>query len=458
MEATLAPDVIAPLRAAFERGKTRPLAYRRQQLEALRRMMNEHEERWFEALAKDLGKPTLEAYASEIGFVLEDISYTLKHLKDWAAPTKVKTPLVQAIGRSEVMREPLGVVLVIGPWNYPVQLVLAPLIGAIAAGNCAVLKPSEMTPACSDLLAELVPQYLDPELVQVVLGGIPETSALLEERWDYVFFTGSTMVGKIVYQAAAKHLTPVTLELGGKSPCIVDAQVDLEVAARRIVWGKFFNTGQTCVAPDYILCHDKIEASLLEALRSAVNEFYGADPKQSPDFGRIVNERHHARLVGLLDGVEPYLGGDHDVSQRYFAPTIFKDVKAEDPIMQEEIFGPILPIMTVGSIDEAIEFVNAREKPLALYVFTSDASNADRVLQRTSSGGACVNETLTHLAVPELPFGGVGASGIGAYHGSHSFETFSHRKSVLRRKTWPDLKLRYPPYEGKLSKIKFVIG
>jgi len=458
MEATLAPDVLAPLRAAFERGKTRPLAYRRQQLEAMRRMMNEHEERWFEALAKDLGKPTLEAYASEIGFVLEDIAYTLKHLKDWAAPTKVKTPLVQAIGRSEVMREPLGVVLVIGPWNYPVQLVLAPLIGAIAAGNCAVLKPSEMTPACSDLLAELVPQYLDPELVQVVLGGIPETSALLEQRWDYIFFTGSTMVGKIVYQAAAKHLTPVTLELGGKSPCIVDAQVDLEVAARRIVWGKFFNTGQTCVAPDYILCHDKMEAPLLEALRAAVNEFYGADPKASPDFGRIVNERHHERLVGLLAGVEPYLGGDHDVSQRYLSPTILKGVKPEDPIMQEEIFGPILPILTVGSIDEAIEFVNAREKPLALYVFTSDASNADRVLQRTSSGGACVNETLTHLAVPELPFGGVGASGIGAYHGSHSFETFSHRKSVLRRKTWPDVKLRYPPYEGKLSKIKFVIG
>jgi aldehyde dehydrogenase (NAD+) len=458
MEATLAPDVVAPLRQAYERGKTRPLAYRRQQLEAMRRMMNENEERWFEALAKDLGKPTLEAYASEIGFVLEDIAYTLKNLKDWASPTKVKTPLVQAIGRSEVLREPLGVVLVIGPWNYPVQLVLAPLIGAIAAGNCAVLKPSEMTPACSDLLAELVPRYLDPELVQVVMGGIPETTALLEERWDYVFFTGSTMVGKIVYQAAAKHLTPVTLELGGKSPCIVDAQLDLEVAARRIVWGKFFNTGQTCVAPDYILCHDKMEAPLLEALRAAVLEFYGEDPKQSPDFGRIVNERHHGRLVKLLEGTEPYLGGEHDVSERYLAPTILRGVKPEDPIMQEEIFGPILPILTVGSIDEAIEFVNAREKPLALYVFTSDASNADRVLQRTSSGGACVNETLTHLAVPELPFGGVGASGIGAYHGSHSFETFSHRKSVLRRKTWPDVKLRYPPYEGKLSKIKFVIG
>lgn len=458
MEATLAPDVLAPLREAFVRGKTRPLAFRRQQLEALRRMMSENEERWFEALAKDLGKPTLEAYASEVGFILEDIGYTLKHLKDWASPTKVRTPLVQAIGRSEVLREPLGVVLVIGPWNYPVQLVFAPLIGVLAAGNCAVLKPSEMTPACSELIAELVPRYLDPEIVQVVTGGVPETSALLEERWDYIFFTGSTLVGKIVYQAAAKHLTPVTLELGGKSPCIVDAAVDLDVAARRIVWGKFFNTGQTCVAPDYILCHEKMEAPLLEALRAVVSEFYGADPKQSPDFGRIVNERHHERLVGLLEGTEPYLGGEHDVSERYLAPTILRGVKPEDKIMQEEIFGPILPILTVGSIDEAIEFVNAREKPLALYVFTSDASNADRVLQRTSSGGACVNETLTHLAVPELPFGGVGASGLGAYHGSHSFETFSHRKSVLRRKTWPDVKLRYPPYEGKLGKIKFVIG
>ncbi|MBL4848641.1 MAG: aldehyde dehydrogenase family protein [Planctomycetes bacterium] len=458
MEATLAADALTPLRAAFERGKTRPLAFRRQQLEALRRLITENEERFFEALAKDLGKPTVEAYASELAFILEDISYTLKHLKEWARPEKVKTPLVHAIGRSEILREPLGVVLVIGPWNYPVQLVFAPLVGAISAGNCTVLKPSEMTPACSDLIAELVPKYLDPEVVRVVEGGIPETSALLEERWDYIFFTGSTMVGRIVYLAAAKHLTPVTLELGGKSPCIVDATCDLQTTARRIVWGKFFNAGQTCVAPDYVLCHEKTEGPLLEAMRAAVTEFYGADPKASPDFGRIVNERHHERLVGLLGDAKPVVGGDHDVSQRYLAPTILSGVSAEDPIMQEEIFGPILPVLTVGSIDEAIEFVNAREKPLALYVFTSDNSNADRVLARTSSGGACVNETLAHLAVPELPFGGVGGSGLGAYHGSHSFETFSHRKSVLRRKTWPDLKLRYPPYEGKLGKIRMVMG
>lgn len=458
MEATLAPDALAPLRAAFNRGKTRPLAFRRQQLEALRRLISENEERLFEALSKDLGKPQVEAYAGEIGFLLEDIGYTLKRLKGWAKPERVKTPLVNAIGKSEVYREPLGVVLVIGPWNYPIQLVLAPLVGALASGNCAVLKPSELTPHCSALVAELVPAYLDPEVVRVVEGGVPETSALLAQRWDHIFFTGSTAVGKIVYQAAAEHLTPVTLELGGKSPCIVDAEVDLETAARRIVWGKFFNAGQTCVAPDYVLCHEKTEGPLLEAMKKAIGEFYGEDPKQSPDLGRIVNERHHARLVALLEGTTPFLGGEHDVSERYLAPTILRDVSPDDAVMREEIFGPILPVLKVGSMDEAIEFVNAREKPLALYVFTSDKAHAAKVLERTSSGGACVNETLSHLAVPELPFGGVGASGMGAYHGSHSFEAFSHRKSVLRRSTWPDVKLRYPPYEGKLGTVRMLMG
>jgi aldehyde dehydrogenase (NAD+) len=451
-------SAVDELRTTFSTGRTRSLAWRRNQLRALERMVSENEQRFFDALKADLGKPSLEAYGGEVGFLLEESRYCRKNLRRWSRPQKVKTPLVNAVGKSEVIREPLGVVLVIGPWNYPMQLVLAPLVGALAAGNCAVLKPSELSPHTSGLIAELVPKYLDPQAVRVVEGGVPETTALLAERFDLIFFTGSTRVGKIVMSAAAKHLTPVVLELGGKSPCVVDAQVDLLTAARRITWGKFFNTGQTCVAPDYVLVHRSVEAQLLDGMQKALKEFYGADPRQSEDYGRIINEGHHARLVELLEGAEVAVGGTHDSAERYLAPTILRNVSPDDACMQEEIFGPVLPVLAVDSIDEAIAFINAREKPLALYVFTSDKANAERVLAKTSSGGACVNDTLSHLAVPELPFGGVGASGMGAYHGSHSFEAFSHRKSVLKRWTWPDVKLRYPPYAGKLSTIKKVIG
>ncbi|MGE0707463.1 MAG: aldehyde dehydrogenase family protein [Planctomycetota bacterium] len=458
MEAVNVSSHIDELRQTFRAGRTRPLAWRREQLRAIERMVTDHEERLFEALRADLGKPAAEAYGGEVGFIREEVHFTLKHLRRWTRPERVKTPLVNAIGKSEVVREPLGVVLIIGPWNYPVQLVLAPLIGAIAAGNCAVLKPSELAPHSSALLGELVPQYLDPAAVRVVEGGVPETTALLEQRFDLIFFTGSTRVGKVVMAAAAKHLTPVVLELGGKSPCIVSADVNVPTAARRIVWGKFFNTGQTCVAPDYVLVHRSVERPLIEAMGTALREFYGADPRQSPDYGRIINDAHHARLVGLLANAKVALGGEHDAAERYLAPTILEGVSPEHPVMQEEIFGPILPVLPVDSMDEAIAFVNEREKPLALYVFSNDGDDAERVLGGTSSGGACVNDTLSHLAVPDLPFGGVGESGMGAYHGRHSFEAFSHRRGVLKRWTFPDVKLRYPPYEGKLPTFKRLIG
>jgi aldehyde dehydrogenase (NAD+) len=352
-----------------------------------------------------------------------------------------------------VIRDPLGVVLIIAPWNYPVGLLLAPLVGAIAAGNCVVLKPSEVTAHTSAVLARWVPEYLDPRAIALVEGGVEETTELLSQRFDHVFYTGNGQVGRIVMEAAAKNLTPVTLELGGKSPCIVHEDANLETAARRIAWGKFVNAGQTCIAPDYVLVHESQEEALVEALERSVRDFYGDDPKATPDYARIVNHRHHERLSTLMKDGKPAFGGKLDAEQRYVAPTALRDVSPDSRIMQEEIFGPILPILSVKSIDEAIDFVNEREKPLALYLFTSSSAIEDEVLARTSSGGACVNGTLLHIMDPKMPFGGVGPSGTGAYHGRHTFETFSHRKSVLTRGTRFDPKIMYPPYGERLTKL-----
>ncbi len=340
----------------------------------------------------------------------------------------------------------------IGPWNYPIQLLLSPLVGAIAAGNAAVLKPSELAPASAAALAELVPRYLDTACIRVIEGGVPETEELLAERFDYIFFTGSTRVGRIVMEAAAKHLTPVTLELGGKSPCIVARDADMDVAARRIAWGKLVNAGQTCVAPDYVLVDAAAADSLVHRLEAAIRDFYGDDPRQSPDFARIVSPAHHARLCSFFEDGDVVVGGAADPDDRYVAPTILRNVRPDAKVMQEEIFGPILPVLTVESVDEAIEFVNAREKPLALYVFTRDKATSRRVVERTSSGGACINDVVAHLGVPDLPFGGVGESGMGAYHGRHGFETFSHRKAVLDKSTLVDPALRYPPYVENKTK------
>ncbi|MBW1760414.1 MAG: aldehyde dehydrogenase family protein [Deltaproteobacteria bacterium] len=450
-----ASGLVGDLRAHFQTGTTRPLSWRLSQLDALEHFLMEREQDIFAALRADLGKPITEAFTSEIGMTLSELRLTRKKLASWMKPERVRTPWVAMPGRSYVYREPLGVTLIIGAWNYPVSLVVLPLIGAIAAGNCVVLKPSELAPNASALLAKWIPKYLDRKSIRVVEGGVPETTALLREKWDHIFYTGSGTVGSIVMQAAAKHLTPVTLELGGKSPCIVDESANLNLAAKRIVYGKFFNAGQTCVAPDYVLVHEHVHDALLNRIVSTIREFYGDDPKQSPDYARIVNERHHARLTALLSEADVVTGGQSDVSDRYIAPTILKNVNEDDAVMQEEIFGPILPVISVPSIEAAIGYVGRRAKPLALYVFARDEDVQDRVLAGTSAGGTTLNHIWIHLGVPALPFGGVGGSGMGAYHGRHSFEAFSHRRAVLKKPAMPDPPILFPPYSArKLRWIK----
>jgi aldehyde dehydrogenase (NAD+) len=445
------PGQVARLRAAFEAGRTRPLAWREEQLRGIEKLIVERGDELLEALQADLGKPAVEAWAADIGAVKMEAAQTLKKLAKWTRPEKVG--LLPIPGRMRIIREPLGVVLIISPWNYPVQLLLTPLVGAIAAGNAAMLKPSEVTPHTSDVLAKRIPEYLDPEAIQLVEGGVDETSALLAERWDHIFYTGNGTVARVVMEAAAKHLTPVTLELGGKSPCIVDDDVDVKIAARRIAWGKWLNAGQTCVAPDYVLVKREREDELVEALAETVQEFYGEDPQKTGDYARIVNERHHQRISRLIGDGKPAFGGQADESDRYVAPTVLREVSADSDVMKEEIFGPVLPVLPVDSIDEAVEFVNARDKPLALYLFTRNAEVEEDVLARTSSGGVCVNGTILQLASPALPFGGVGPSGMGAYHGRFSFETFSHRKSVLSRDMRFDPKVMYPPYTSLKTRM-----
>jgi len=441
--------LVGALRAHFETGATKSLSWRLSQLDALEHLLMEREQDILDALRADLGKPATEAFGSEIGLPLSELRLTRKKLASWMKPERVRTSFLAMPGRSYIYKEPLGVTLIIAPWNYPFQLVVLPLIGAIAAGNCAVVKPSEISPNVSALLAKWVPKYLDPKAVQVVEGGVPETTALLREKWDHIFYTGNGTVGRIVMEAASKYLTPVTLELGGKSPCIVDESADLDMAAKRIVYGKFFNAGQTCVAPDYVLVHDHVHDALVNRMVSTIREFYGDDPKQSPDFARIVNERHHARLTRLLANTDVVTGGEADLSDRYIAPTILRNVSEDDPVMQEEIFGPILPVISVPSVESAIGFVNRHEKPLALYVFAGDEAAQDRVLSGTSAGGTVLNHVWLHVGVPELPFGGVGESGMGAYHGRQSFETFSHKRSVLKKPTLPDPPILFPPYSAR---------
>jgi aldehyde dehydrogenase (NAD+) len=438
------------LRATFESGVTRPLAWRTEQLHALRRLVAEGEEELLAAVAADLGKPPVEALVSDISFVGSSVDSALAGLDHWMRPERVRVPPVQQPARASIVREPYGVALVMAPWNYPVHLLLAPMAAAIAAGNCVLGKPSELAPETSKALARLVPLYLDQSAIAIVEGGVDETQTLLAEQFDYIFFTGSTRVGKVVMRAAAEHLTPVTLELGGKSPVIVDADADMAVAARRIAWGKFLNAGQSCVAPDYVLVHRDAEERLVSELARAVRRFYGPDPEVSADYARIVNDHHFGRLVKMLDSTagRVAVGGHSNRPTRYMSPTVLTGVKATDPVMEEEIFGPILPVIAVDDVDEAVAFTRERPKPLALYVFTSSAETADSILARTSSGGACVNTTVLHLAVHDLPFGGVGASGMGSYHGRWGFETFSHRRAVLRKPTRPELGLVYPPHDG----------
>ena len=441
-----AEAIVRVLRSNFDTGSTKPLACRLSQLDALEHFLTEREGDIVEALRKDLGKPETEALLSEVRMIVGEVRLTRKRLRSWMKPERVRTPLVAMPGRSYIYREPLGLVLIIAPWNYPFQTAVLPLVGALAAGNCVVLKPSEIAPHTSALIAKWIPKYLDTKAVRVVEGGVPETTALLRQKWDHIFYTGNGTVARIVMEAASKHLTPVTLELGGKSPAVVDETADLDSAAKRIVYGKFFNAGQTCVAPDYVLVHEAVHDALLNRMVSAVREFYGDDPRESPDFARIINRRHHARLARLLDGADVATGGETDISERYIAPTIIKNVKEGDQVMKEEIFGPILPVISVPSVPAAVAFINRQPKPLALYFFSTSKDAQKLVIEGTSAGGTTINHVWLHVGVPALPFGGVGESGMGAYHGRHSFETFSHQRGVLKKSTLKDPPLMFPPY------------
>jgi len=450
-------DVVVQQRHFFATGQTKNVSFRIAQLKLLKQAIVDNEDAIKKALQADLNKSEFEAYATEVGICLEEINYALKHIKSWAKPKKIATPITQFLASSCIQSEPLGVVLIVGAWNYPFQLVIAPLVGAIAAGNCAILKPSELATHTSHLLAEIIKQF-DPAFITVVEGGKEISQQLLSEKFDSIFFTGSTEIGKIVMAAAAKYLTPVTLELGGKSPCIVDADTNLEYTARRIVWGKFINAGQSCIAPDYLLIDRRVKRDLLEHIKSCIQNFYGEDQATSPDYGRIINEKHFKRLCELLKDANIIVGGDTNLDTLYIAPTIIDRVDWDSPVMQEEIFGPILPVIEYSELAEAIAIVNAKPKPLALYFFSTDKQKQQRILQETSSGGVCINDTVSHFAVSGLPFGGVGASGIGKYHGKASFDTFSHQKSILNKSFLVDIKLRYAPYAGKLKLVKWLVG
>ena len=453
---TSAPDyssMFSDLNAVFETERTRSLAWRAEQLTALERMMSECEQEIMDALHADLGKHPQEAWTTEISYVAGDAAYCRKNLKRWSRTRKVHTPMLGQPGKSWLQPEPLGVVLIIGAWNYPLQLTLAGMAAAISAGNCAVVKPSELAPATSDVIARRVPEYLDNDCIKIVEGAVPETSALLELPWDHILYTGGGNVGRIVMAAAAKHLTPVTLELGGKSPCVVLPDADLMTTARRIAWGKFTNAGQTCIAPDYVLTDAATEKKLVPLIQQAVTEMFGENPEMSESYGRIVNDRHFERLVAYIGSGEVVIGGQTDAASNYIAPTVLTGVSADSSVMQEEIFGPILPMLQVDDLEAAIRCIRAGDKPLAAYIFTKDDAAEARFLEMVSCGSACVNDTMMFMTVEELPFGGVGPSGMGSYSGEYGFRTFSHMKAVMKRSWWPDLAVRYAPFTDKKFKL-----
>lgn len=451
-------DLLNSHRRFFRTGASRDVDFRIKALKRLKAAIKKREQAIYDSLSQDLYKPKFETYTSEIGMVYEDINLMVKQLKRWTTPQLANTGVTNFPARSYVYKEPFGVSLIIGAWNYPIQLTLVPLVGAIAAGNCAIVKPSELSPMTSAVIASIIAEAFEPEYVAVVEGGVEVSQALLEERFDFIFFTGSPRVGRIVYQAAARHLTPVVLELGGKSPCIVDHTANVKLAARRIAWGKFFNAGQSCVAPDYLLVDRRVKDALIREMKYSIQEFFGDDPQQSKDLSRIVSDRHFDRLVSMMDGVKTLHGGRTDAEFRYVEPTL---VEVEDPdhaLMQEEIFGPILPFVTIDSLEEAIERVQDHPNPLALYIFSSRHANQQQVINSLNFGGGCINDTVAHVANNAIPFGGIGNSGIGNYHGRSSFDAFSHSKSVMHKAGWPDVPLRYPPYKGKLSLIKRIIN
>lgn len=442
-------EILADQRIFFNTQKTKSLKFRKMYLEKLKEVIIKNENDLYEAIFKDFGKSKFDTFATEISFVLKDIDYYLKNMNSLARPKKVKTNLANQLGSSKIVMEPLGCTLVIGAWNYPYQLSLSPMIAAMAAGNTCILKPSEVAENTMKAMAKIINENFPKEYIFVAEGGVEEITEILKLKFDKIFFTGSTKVGQIVYEAAAKHLTPVTLELGGKSPAIVTQSADFEVAAKRIVWGKFLNAGQTCVAPDYILVDEKVKDSFLDALKSYIQKFnYQPD---SEHYTQIINERNFNRLINLIDKDKIYLGGNYDAQKRYIEPTILHEVNWDDVVMQEEIFGPILPVITFNNFNEALLKIAERDKPLAAYLFTDNSEEKEHFFNKITFGGGCINDVVMHLSNDYLPFGGVGNSGIGNYHGKYGFQAFSHQKAILERITWGEPDLKYPPYSEKKS-------
>ena len=449
--------LVADQRAYFLTQATKPYAFRLNQLKKLEGWIAANEEAILDALHQDLGKSAYEGYLTEVAMVKQELKDAIHNLKKWMKPRRARTAIGQLPGTCRMYAEPYGVTLIMSPWNYPFQLTIAPLVGAISAGNCAVVKPSAYSAATSALLKRMMDELFDPAYIAAVEGGRKENAGLLEQHFDFIFFTGSPTVGRLVMEKASAHLTPVSLELGGKSPVIVDETADIALTARRLAWGKCVNAGQTCVAPDYVLVHKSRETELVEALVAELRRMYTSAPLMNPDWPKIINEHHFNRLVGLLQSGVISHGGQINMQTRQIAPTILTDVSWDDPVMQEEIFGPILPILTYSKLEDAIARIQQRPKPLALYLFTKSAETEARVMREVSFGGGCVNDTILHLATPYMPFGGVGESGMGGYHGQYSFETFSHIKSVLKRWAKPDVSLRYAPYDGKMKWIKKIM-
>lgn len=441
----------------FKTGQTKELSFRLEALKKLQTSIRENEKKIIQALKDDLNKSEFEAYSTEVGFVLSELRYIMKNLPSWVKPKKVKTPMTHIGSSSIIYSEPYGTALIISPWNYPFQLAIAPLIGAICAGNCSVIKPSELSPKTSKVVAEMIHELFPEEYIAVKEGAVETSQALLKEPFDYIFFTGSVYVGKIVMEAAGKNLTPVTLELGGKSPCIVHEDANIPVAAKRIAWGKFTNAGQTCIAPDYVYVYQGIKDVFLNELKKVIHDLYGQEPLENPNYTRIVSEKHFKRLQSFLNNGTCFTGGKSDEKKLMIEPTILTNVTWKDPIMGEEIFGPLMPVMEYEDINEVIDTIQDHPKPLALYLFTKNKTIEKEILNHVSFGGGCINDTIYHISTPHLPFGGVGSSGLGAYHGKSSFDTFSHKKSVLKQTTLFDIPLRYPNVKNGLKKIKLFL-
>ncbi|NFS09596.1 aldehyde dehydrogenase [Clostridium botulinum] len=447
-------NILEKQKSFFDKGYTKDINFRIEALKKLKHNIKINENNIFKALKIDLNKSEFETFITEIGIVYDEINGAIKNIKKWSKPKKVKTPITNFLASSYIYNEPYGVALIMSPWNYPFQLIMAPLVGAISAGNCVLLKPSELAIETEKVIVKIIKDTFSDEYIGVITGGIEESTALLKEKFDYIFYTGGINVGKIVMRAAAEHLTPITLELGGKSPCIVDKDANIDLAARRIAWGKFLNAGQTCVAPDYLVVHRNIKEKLISSIENYIVEFFGENTFESEDYPRIINERHFKRLEGYLKEGKIVSGGNTDINNLYIEPTIIEGINFENRIMEEEIFGPIFPVIEFENIDKVIDIVKNNPKPLALYYFSENKEKQKFIIKNISFGGGCINDTIMHLSTSTLPFGGVGSSGIGGYHGRASFDTFSHKKSILKKSNLIDVKIRYAPFKGKINLAK----